>query len=499
MVRISGQFNSANRHVRFHGSGIFFWKKGGKVNMTHEKGIRRYFGDRQFYRNVMIVAVPLIIQQLITSFVNMLDNIMVGQTGTLQMSAVSVANQLCMIFNLAVFGSISGAGIFGAQFAGKKDWEGSRYTLRFKLITELLFSVLGILLFLTMGNTLLGLFMTSEANSAADAAMTLQYASTYIRIMTVGFIPFALSQTIGSSIRETGNTRLPMIASITAVFVNFIGNYILIFGKFGFPALGCTGAAVATVISRFAEFGMNLYFAIRGKDDFPFFHGVFRDFRIPLSLTKQIIVRGFPLVVNEVLWSSGIAAIIQCYSTRGIDALAAYNICNTINNLFFVFSIAMGDCISIMVGQKLGAGKLDEAVETDLKLIMFTFLLSVCLGSLLVCTGNLFPMLYNTGDEIRHTATVLLRTAGCLLPIQAMYNACYFTMRCGGKTIITFLFDSVGTIAVSFPVAFVLSRFTTLPITMMYFIVTVVDLYKVILGLFLVHKRMWVNNLIENA
>ena len=153
--------------------------------------------------------------------------------------------------------------------------------------------------------------------------------------------------------------------------------------------------------------------------------------------------------------------------------------------------------MSIMVGQKLGAGLLEEAVDTDRKLITFTFMLSVCLGSLLIVTAPIFPQFYNTADSIRATATVLLRIAGMCLPIQAIYNACYFTMRCGGKTIITFLFDSVGTIAVSFPIAWMLSRWTDWPLVSIYLTVTLVDLYKVALGLFLVHKRMWVNNLTE--
>lgn len=461
--------------------------------------LKKYFGDRHFYKTVMIVAIPLIIQQLITSFVNMLDNIMVGQTGTLQMSAVSVSNQLCLIFNLAVFGSISGAGIFGAQFVGKHDWEGAKHTLRFKLILEVVFAIMGISVFLVFGNDLVRLFMNENTNTMAEITETMAYASSYIRIMTIGFLPFALSQCIGSSIRETGNTRLPMIASITAVFVNFIGNYILIFGKFGAPALGCSGAAIATVISRFSELFMILVFAVMKKHDFPFFQGVFHEFKIPAVLSKQIIVRGFPLVMNEILWSIGVAAITQCYSTRGIDALAAYNISSTITNLFIVFSLAMGDCISIIVGQKLGAGLLEEAVDTDRKLIVFSGLLSCALGLILCLSAHVFPTFYNTSEEIRHTATTLLRTGGLLLPVSALYNACYFTMRCGGKTVITFLFDSFGTIAVSFPIAFVLSRFTALSIVEMYFIVTAVDIYKVILGLILVNKRLWVNNLTENA
>ena len=257
--------------------------------------LRRYIGDSHFYRTVMTVAIPLIVQQLITSFVNMLDNIMVGQTGTLQMSAVSVANQLCLIFNLAVFGSVSGAGIFGAQFVGKEDWDCARHTFRFKLIVEIFFALLGIGVILTQGNNLISLFMNPDMNTAEEIALTTGYASDYIRIMTVGFLPFALAQCIGSSIRETGNTRLPMIASITAVAVNFVGNYILIFGKLGAPALGCVGAAIATVISRFAELAVITCFALAKKRIFRFFMVSFTISPFLFRFQKGLLSKAFRL------------------------------------------------------------------------------------------------------------------------------------------------------------------------------------------------------------
>lgn len=457
----------------------------------------KLFGDAYFYKKVLIVAIPLNIQQLITSFVNMLDNIMVGQTGTLAMSGVSVSNQIITVFNLAVFGSVSAASIFGAQFYGKEDIHGVRNCLRFKFIIELLFTIVFITIFLLFGHQLISLFMHVEQNDPSDIAQTMQYALTYMHIMTIGFIPFALSQCISSSMREAGETRLPMIASVTEVFVNFVGNSILIFGLFGFPALGPAGAAIATVISRFAELAVVIVFALLNRTRFPFYTRLFQNFHLPLTLVKQICIKGFPLVVNEILWSIGIAMITQCYSTRGIEALAAYNISSTITNLFFVSNIAMGDSISILVGQQLGAGRIEEAVDTDRKLIVFTVMIAMCFGTTLLLLAPLFPTLYQTSEEVRSVATMMLRFGGLTMWISAIYNASYFTLRCGGKTIITFLFDSVGTIFVSFPVAYCLAHFTMIPIQYMYLIVTVVDLYKVLLGLYLVQKRIWVNNLVS--
>ncbi len=461
--------------------------------------MRKYFGDAKFYKTVLVIAVPLLIQQLITSFVNMLDNIMIGQTGTLAMSGVSVSNQIITVFNLAIFGSVAASSIFGAQFAGKEDNDGVRHCLRFKLIVESLIAILFISIFMLFGNKLVSLFLHSEQNDVSDVAQTMSYSLDYLRIMTLGFIPFALSQSLSSSMREAGETRLPMVASITAVVVNFIGNSILIFGLFGAPALGPTGAAIATVISRFAELAVIIFFARTNHDRFPFYDGLFHNFSIPMSLIKRICIKGFPLVLNELLWAIGQAMITQCYSTRGIDALAAYNISSTITNLFFVSNIAMGDSISILVGQQLGAGKTEEAIDTDRKMIVFTVMVAIIFGTLLLILAPNFPNFYQTSSSVKEIATIMLRYGGLTMWISAIYNASYFTLRCGGKTIITFLFDSVGTIFVSFPIAYILAHFTTMNIEHMYLTICLVDLYKVILGLFLVNKKIWVNNLVSKA
>ena len=458
----------------------------------------KWFGNAAFYRRMLKVALPLVISQMITSFVNMLDNIMVGRTGTLQMSGVSIANQINMVLVLALFGAVSAAAIFGAQYAGKEDWDGERICFRYRLIVAGIVSVITIAVCFIFGRQLIMLFLDSETNNASDINETLQYGLNYLKIIAVGMIPFSISTAISSVISETGETRLPMISSVAAVFVNLVFNYLLIFGKFGFPEMGCVGAAVATNISRIVQLCLNLWFAYRKADQMPFFRHVLSDFRIPLDLAKTITIKGLPLMVNEVLWSIGIAAVAQCYSTRGIDAVAAYNIQNTITNLFFVFNIAMGDCISIMVGQELGAGNQENAVLTNTRLIVFTTVLSCGLGAALAVTAHVYPEFYNTSIEIKNTAASLLKVAGWTLWISAIYNAAYFTLRTGGKTIITFLFDSVGTIFVSFPAAFVLAHFTNIGIVGMFFVIRVIDLYKVILGLYLVYKRVWVNDLVSD-
>ncbi|MBQ6355931.1 MAG: MATE family efflux transporter [Solobacterium sp.] len=456
----------------------------------------KWFGTREFYRSVLMIAVPIMIQSGITTFVNMLDNIMVGQVGTLPMSGVSITNQLIMIFNLAVFGSFNAAGIFGAQFCGKQDDKGVRDCFHFKLYVVLLLSAAGLGILGLCGRQLIGLYLDPAVNSPADILETMQYARKYMLIMMIGLPVFTLSQAFSTSIRETGETIIPMRASICAVTVNFIGNYTLIFGHFGMPRLGIAGAAVATVISRFVELSIILTGAVRHRERFAFMHDPLKDMRVPVPLVKAIILKGAPLVVNEVLWSTAIAMIAQCYSTRGLSAVAAININQTIQNVFTITNNAMGNSISIMVGQRLGANETEEAVDTDRKLIVFSFCLASVMGCLLFMLAPLFPGLYNTSAEVQALAGRLLRVTAFSIPFGALYFGAYFTLRSGGKTVITFLFDSVYSCLVNYPIAFGLSRFTDLPVLYIFIVVVCADIPKAVLGLFLVHKRVWVQNLV---
>lgn len=464
------------------------------VIITHM--LKRYIGDQQFYKTVFAVAIPIVIQNAVTSFVSLLDNIMVGQVGTLPMSGVSVTNNLLNVYNLTIFGAVAAVSIFGAQYAGRRDNEGMRYCLRLKLIISSIVTALFILLFLFCGSSLIHLYMDGSVNTAEQIAETAGYAENYMLIMLVGLVPFGISQAYGATIRETGQTKLPMVSSIVAVIVNFCFNLVLIFGYLGFPKLGIAGAAIATVISRFAELGVLVFGVSRSRDYFVFFQDVFKNFTIPAHLIKEVIKRGTPLVMNELLWSIGMAAIAQCYSTRGLNGVAAYNIANTVQSIFFTVCIGMGMAISILVGQKLGAGRNEEAVIMDRQIIFLAFVLCVGLGFILFFSSPLFPLLYNTSDAVRDLAVSLLKIQAVFFPIVAVYNCTYFTLRCGGRTIITFLFDSVSTCLVSLPLAFVLSRFTGFDLPMVFMLVQCADILKVAVGLFLVNRKVWVHNLV---
>lgn len=456
--------------------------------------MKKYIGDKNFYRRVLAVMLPIIIQQGVTNFVGLLDNIMVGQVGTEPMSGVAIANQLQFIFQLCIFGSLSGAGIFCAQYYGKGDQEKIQSVFRYKIICTTLITAIALAIFWAFREPLLRLFLT-DTGSGGDLEATLRYGKEYLGYMLVGMIPFAAAQLYSSTMRETGETKIPMYASSLAVLVNLVLNYVLIFGHFGAPQLGVAGAAIATVISRFAEVALLIVYTKVKREKFPYFTGMYRTLKVPKALAVEITKKGMPLLVNELMWSLGTTMIVQCYSTRGLDAVAAYNISSTINNFFSIAMQAMGNAIAIMVGQELGAGEFLRAKDTNRKMIAFGVVLCLFAAGLLALTAPMFPRIYNTTEHVRELATRLLWLDAIFLTWRGIYNSCYFTLRSGGKAFLTFLFDSVSMWIVNLPVALVLAYLTGLPLLTMYLIVQIFDALKAFLGLYLVHKGIWINNL----
>ena len=444
---------------------------------------------------MLAVTVPIMIQNGITNFVGLLDNIMVGRIGTEQMSGIAIVNQLLMVFNLAIFGAISGVGIFGAQFFGCKNYKGVQHTLRFKIYVGLGILVLGTIILMAGGDQLIQMYLHGEGNEQALQA-TLGYGREYLWVMLIGLPPFVLEEIYASTLREGGETKVPMIAGVVAVLVNLTLNYLLIFGKFGFPELGVVGAAIATAISRYVQMVVVIAWTHRNPEKMPFITGAYREWKVPGQLTWNIFRKGTPLMLNEILWSAGMAIMTQCYSTRGLDAVAALNISTVISNLFNVVFVAMGSAVSIIVGQLLGAGKMEEAKDTDRKLIAFAVMSCVVMGAIVFVLAPLFPKLYNTSTEVKELATVLLRVAALCMPIFGFLHTTYFTLRSGGKTIITFLFDSVFLWCVSIPVAYVLSRHSAMAIAALYLCCQMLDLIKCVIGFVLVKKGVWLNNIV---
>ncbi len=455
---------------------------------------KNLIGDKAFYRMVLVVAVPIMIQNGITNFVSLLDNIMVGQIGTEQMSSVAIVNQLIMIYYLCIFGGLSGAGIFTAQYYGDNNQEGIRHTFRYKLWMALILTALAMFVFIAFGSRLIQLYLKGSSDGG-DLQAALRYGLTYMRIMMLGLPPFMMLQIYASTLRECGETVVPMKAGVAAVAVNLLFNYLLIYGKFGFPELGVAGAALATVLSRYVEAAVVLIWTHRNKEKNSYIEGIYSTLKLPAGLAGKYFAKGMPLLLNETLWAAGMAILVQCYSIRGLSVIAGINISNTIYNVFNVVFVALGDAVAIIVGQLLGAGKMDKAKDTDVKLIFFAVASSVVIAILMLIAAPLFPRLYNTTEQARELAVRFIVVQAIFMPQLAFMHTTYFTLRSGGRTVVTFLFDSVYIWCISVPVAYILSRFTGMYVVYILAAVQIADWIKCIIGFVLVKKGVWMQNI----
>lgn len=449
-----------------------------------------------YYKWMLRISVPTMIQNGVTNFVSMLDNIMVGQVGTLEMTGVSIVNQLLFVFNLCIFGAMSGAGIFTAQFYGKKDNNGVKNTVQFKLVTALLFTAVGIGVFLLLGDSLISSYI-QEGADPVEAAAVREYAKSYLGVMLFSTLPFAIAQAYASSLRETKDRIIPLVATLIAVGVNLSLNYTLIFGHFGAPRLGINGAAIATVIARIAECAVLMIWSHTHTKKYPFIRKLFTSTTLTLPQIKKISVIAMPLVINEALWAAGMAFLNQCYSMRGLSVVAAINIVSTLSNVFNVSFIAFGSSIGIILSQLMGAGKKDEARKASMRMVWFAVFTIVFVAAAMSAFSGAFPKIYNTEEYVRTLSTTLILIMAAFMPVQSFLNACYFSLRSGGKTLITFIFDSGFMWGVVIPLAFCLSRFTEIDIVPLYVIIQAVEIIKCIIGYVFLKKGWWLNTVVE--
>ena len=457
--------------------------------------LNRYVGDRLFYKRMLTVATPIILQNAITNFVSLLDNLMVGQLRDALGGVTIVNNNLLFIFMLALYGGAAGAGIFTTQYYGAANEEGIRYTFRFKLLISALLTAIGIAVFLLFDDQLIGLYLQGEGNPEI-AAKTLYYGKQYLAIMLIGLLPFAITNAYAGTLRECGQTMVPMVAGFVATFVNLIGNYILIFGHFGAPALGVAGAAIATVVSRFVEMGIVVIWAHTHTKEHSYMKGLYRSFHIPAPLFKSITVKGLPLLLNEFGYSMGLAILNQCYSVCGLAVVPALSISTTVYNLFSVVYRSLGHTVGIITGQMLGAGLSEEEVrDSNTKMTVFGIFSGVLFGGLLIALSGVIPNMYNEPQNVRFLAMWFIIIASAAMPFQAYIFPVYFTLRAGGKTMITFAFDCGANWLISIPMAFLLSRFTAMPILAIYGLCHSVDIIKSLFGWYLIRKGTWIQNL----
>ena len=453
--------------------------------------------DRKFFLFVLGIAVPIMVQNAITNFVALLDNIMIGQLGTEEMSGVAIINQLLFVFNVTLFGACAGAGIFTSQFHGSGNPDGVRQTFRYKLLLGGLLLAASLLVLCLWGTPLIQAWL-HQSSSTGDLALTLSSAHGYLKIMLWGLLPYTIKEVYASTLRETGRSVPPMVAGLIAVAVNLFLNYLLIFGKWGMPRLGITGGAIATVVSRVVECAIVMAWTHKNTEKSPYIVGVYRSFHIQPKLAKSITCKGMPLLFNELLWSGAVAVLSRCYAQRGLDIVAGYNIASAVIELASVVYLSLGSATAIVLGQILGADDKPRAKAAVPKLALLSAVLCTLVGIVTVALSGVFPLLYNTTDHIRSLAQKFIIIYGCFQPVYAISNVEYFSLRSGGKMLITFLFDSLFSWIVVVPVAIALVWGTALSAVLVYLVVQFTELLKAILGYFYVKRGSWLHNLVQS-
>ena len=450
----------------------------------------KFVGTKDFYRRTIAIALPIMLQQGVTNFVGLLDNIMVGQLNQAAIDGVAIANQLMFIVMFALMGGLAGPGIFLAQFKGANDQEGLRNSFRIKALFALIIGSLFILVYSLYGSQ----FVAAYLPESPDA---IQLSMDYLSVMLIGIVPLMLIQLYATSFREIGQTKIPMKVGLVSILINLGLNYVLIFGHFGFPALGVVGAAIAKVIARSVEAVLLVFVAHHQK--YSFAEGAYSQFVIPSKLMSRILKKGLPLFANEVLWTVGSSMLVFAYSIRGGGTVAALTISGTASNLFYVTFAGLAAGTAVMVGNELGANRLKEAEENAWKLIAFGVVIALGSGVLLALLSSFIPLIYNVDESVRLLATQFMLVIAIFLPVFMINVGCFFVLRAGGATYSTFLFDSGFMWLIAVPLALLLSTLTSISIVWVYFLVQGSDLIKTFIGVHLVRKKHWIRNLASSS
>ena len=442
-----------------------------------------YMKEKPILPLLLSMALPMVISMMVNSLYNIVDSYFVARISEEAMTALSLVYPIQNFITSVGVGFGIGINAAIAFFLGAQDQKKADAAATQGLFLSVIHGIVLTVVTIAVMPLFLQIF-TKDVT-------VIQMGNAYSRIAFGFSIVISLEITWEKIFQAVGQMRVSMICMMSGCIFNIVLDPLLIFGIGPFPELGVAGAALATVIARYIEAFIIIVWAHSHTGQNLYLKGAYTGFGIPGEELKAIIVKGFPLMLNEVLWAAGMTAVTQCYSVRGLEVVAGLNIATTITNLFNIIYLQLGSCISIVVGQYLGAGELEEAKDADNKMIVFSVFCCVIVAGLMLVVGGFFPQIYNTTEEIKALATSFIAVSAMIMPFCSFSHASYFTLRSGGKTMVTFLFDSVFTWIVVVPAAFLLAHFTGLGIVGVYFLVQATELIKVVIGYRMVRSNVW--------
>jgi putative MATE family efflux protein len=449
---------------------------------------RELFRDKQFYKNLFAIAVPIMLQNLVNSFVNMVDTVMIGRLGTVEIAAVGLGNQVFFFFNLILFGICSGGAIFTAQFWGKQDIQGIRKNTGLCLILNAMVALVFTVLILTIPEKIIGLYSRDPA--------VIEEGTGYLRTLAPSFIPFGISFVFVITLRSVEKVRLAMATTIIALSINIILNYLFIFGAGPIPAMGVRGAALATVISWFSEM-LILITVSYAKGYAP--AGNFREL---MSFSSGFTARFFriaaPVIVNETLWSLGVTMQNVIFARTNTDAIAAFNITTTFSQLTWVIFMGLGNGVAVLIGKKIGEGEEKTARDYADRISVFITLAGAGVAIILLFLSRLMPLIFNVTPQVLSFTASMFIILCCTYPFKAFNMSMVVGIcRAGGDTIFCAVFDLFFMWLVTLPAAAIASFIFHAPVWLLYLCLCSEELLKMIPGIRRLKSGRWLHNVTE--
>ena len=445
--------------------------------------------DRVFIKTLMVLAIPIILQSLVTASLNLLDNLMIGSLGENEIAAVGISNQFYMLYYYTVMGITLGAGIFMSQFWGKKDTSSIHKFLGISLVVGMISTIFFAVVAFFFPESIMKIF--------TDDNIVIVEGVAYLKMVALSYIFTTISLAYAAALRSVGQTKIPMYGSLVGLIFNGILNYIFIFGKFGAPVMGVAGAALGTTISRFMELLFIIFIIYKNKNVVA--GNISELLNFDLHLVKRYFITAIPVIFNDVMWIAGITAYFVAYSKLGTNATATMQIANTINNVFNIFGIGIASASAILIGNKIGAGKEEDAKEDATKISLFSTLLGVIIGVLFFLLAPFIAMLFKITPETYRNVILVLRVMAVVLPLRFFgITQIIGVLRGGGDVMYAIITELVAVWLIGVPLSFVGAIYFKSSITIVYILVCLEEVFKVVATYPRLRSGKWIKNLVKS-
>lgn len=441
--------------------------------------------DRKFLGKMLKIALPIMLQNLVTSSLNMADTIMVGKLGEVEIASVGIANQYFFFFSMILIGLCGGCSVFISQYWGKRDYKNIKRILGLGLLSVLFVSLIFMLVGFSNSERIISIFNKDS--------IVVETGGKYLFIVLFSYAFTAVTFIYSHSLRSIGNTLAPLIVNIAALFINVFFNYVLIFGKFGAPALGIEGAAIATLIARVVETIIILFLVYKDRGVFAANISELKDINIEFFKKSYRII--LPVLLNDIIWA--IASLIYSivYGRMGTGATASVQICNTVSNMFMIVTFGLANASAIMIGRSIGEGKEEQTLDYAKKFIISSFFISILLGITLALTAPYILGFFNVSDEVRNSTLIMLYVISVIFVFRVVGLVIIVgILRGAGDAKSSLIIEGTTMWFIGVPLTIMGAFLFKFPVHLVYALAIIEEVVKCIFGLIRLKSGKWIKN-----